>query len=146
MYSFDAAIRGYHQYSKYWYPEVNQKLYLSHKRDNAFDVFSIKTWDKEGRIVGQLPMEVSIITKFLMDRGVKLTETLRITNYRKSPLTQGDLEIPCSVDVYMMSSTVLSRKLIQGIPSWQKISTWSPLMTVVLVRSLRLLFSIEGQD
>ena len=62
---------------------------------------------------GHLPMEVSRITKFLMDRGARLTTTLRTTYYRKSPLMQGGLEIPCSVDVYMMSSTVLSRKLIQ---------------------------------
>ena len=58
-------------------------------------------------------MEVSIITKFLIDRDARLTATLRTTYYRKSHLMQGGLEIPCSVDVYMMSSTVLSRKLIQ---------------------------------
>ena len=49
-----------------------------------------------------------------MDCGSRLTATLRMTYYHKSPLMQGGLEIPCSVDVYMMSSTVLSRKLIQG--------------------------------
>ena len=58
-------------------------------------------------------MEVSRITKFLMDHGARLTANLRTTYYRKSPLMQGGLEIPCSMDVYMMSSTVLSRKLIQ---------------------------------
>ena len=55
MYSFDAAIRGYHYYRKYWQPEVNQKLCLSHERDNAFDVFSIKACDGEVKIVGHLP-------------------------------------------------------------------------------------------
>ena len=48
-----------------------------------------------------------------MDRGVRLTPFLRITYNRRYPLMQGGLEIPYSVDVYMMSSTVLSRKLIQ---------------------------------
>ena len=86
---------------------------MSHERDNAFDVFSIKACDAEGKMFGHLPMEVSRITKFLMDRGARLTTTLRTTYYRKSPLMQGGLEIPCSMDVYMMSSTVLSRKLIQ---------------------------------
>ena len=56
MYSSDAAIIGYHYYRKYWQTEVNQKLYLSHERDNAFDVFPIKACDAEGKIVGHLPM------------------------------------------------------------------------------------------
>ena len=116
MYSFDAAITGYHYYCKYWQPEVNQKLYLLRERDNAFDVFSTKACDAEGKIVDHLPMEVSRITKFLMDCGARLTATLRMTYYFKSPLMQGGLDIPCSVDVYMMSSTVLSRKLIQRYP------------------------------
>ena len=95
MYSFDAAIRGYNYYRKYRQPEVNQKLYLSHERDNAFDVFSVKACDAEGK------MEVSRITKFLMDRGARLIAALRTTYYRRSLLIQGSLEIPCSVNVYM---------------------------------------------
>ena len=58
-------------------------------------------------------MEASRITMFLMDRSARLTATLRTTYYRRSPLMQGSLQKTCSVDVYMMSSTVLSRKLIQ---------------------------------
>ena len=58
-------------------------------------------------------MEASRITMFLMDRSGRLTATLRTTYYRRSPLMQGNLQKTCSVDVYMMSSTVLSRKLIQ---------------------------------
>ena len=120
MYSFDAAIRGYHYYRKYWRPEVNQKLYLSHERDNVFDVFSVKACDAEGK------MEVSRITKFLMDQGARLIVTLRTTYYRRSLLMQGGLEILCSVDVYMMSSTILGkvnttvyrfgRKFLHGAP------------------------------
>ena len=48
-----------------------------------------------------------------MDHSVRLTAALRTTYYRGYPLMQDGLEIPCSLDVYMMSSTVLSRKLIQ---------------------------------
>ena len=58
-------------------------------------------------------MNVSSMTKFLMDCGARLTATLRTNYYRRSLLIQGGLEIPCSVVVYMMSSTVSSRKLIQ---------------------------------
>ena len=89
------------------------KLYLSHERDNTFDVFSIKAYDAEGKIAGHLPTEKSRIIKFLMDRGGRLTATLRTTYYCRSPLMQGGLEIPCFVEAYMMNSTVLNRKLIK---------------------------------
>ena len=58
-------------------------------------------------------MEMSRTTKFLMDHSARLTATLRTTYYRRSSLMQYGLEIPCSVVVYVMSSTVLSGKLIQ---------------------------------
>ena len=53
-------------------------------------------------------MKVSRITKFLMDHGARLIVTLRTTYYRRSLFMQGGLEIPCPVDGYMMSSTVLA--------------------------------------
>ena len=81
MYPFDAAIRGYQYYRKYWQPEEYQKLYLSHERDNVFNVFSVKACDVEGKIVGHLSMEVPRITKFLMDRGARFTGTLKTTYY-----------------------------------------------------------------
>ena len=56
---------------------------------------------------------MSRTTKFLMDHSARLTATLRTTYYRRSSLMQYGLEIPCSVVVYVMSSTVLSGKLIQ---------------------------------
>ena len=43
MHSFDDAIARYHYYRKYWEPEVNQNLYFSYDRDNAFDVFPKKS-------------------------------------------------------------------------------------------------------
>ena len=67
--------------------------------------------DTRGNIVGHLPMEISCITKFLLDRGARIEATLRSTHYRQSPLVQGGLEIPCTVKVSMMP-TQLSKKLI----------------------------------
>ena len=51
-----------------------------------FDVFSIKAYDAEGKIAGHLPMEKSRIIKFLMDRGGRLTATLR-TTFTVDPLS-----------------------------------------------------------
>ena len=56
-------------------------------------------------------MEISRITKFLLDRRARIEATLRSTHYRQSPLVQGGLEIPCTVNVLMMP-TQLSKKLV----------------------------------
>ena len=67
--------------------------------------------DTRGNIVGHLPMEISRMTKFLLDRGTRIEATLSSTHCRQSPLVQGDLEIPCMVKVLMMP-TQLSKKLV----------------------------------
>ena len=41
------------------------------------------------------------MTKFLLDRGAVAQATLSVTHYRRSPLVQGGLEIPCKVSVKM---------------------------------------------
>ena len=64
-----------------------------------------KTFDVEGNIVDHFPVEVSRITKFLMDPGARMTATLRPTYYHQSPLMQGGLEIPCSIEVHMSCTT-----------------------------------------
>ena len=61
MYSFNTPARGYHSYRRYWQLEFNQMLYLS-------------------------PMEISSITKSLLDCGPRIEATLRLTHYRRSPL------------------------------------------------------------
>ena len=51
------------------------------------------------KIVGHLPSEISRATKYLLDRGAMVWCTFSSTHYRRSPLFQGGLEIPCSVKV-----------------------------------------------
>ena len=48
--------------------------------------------------------EISRPTKFLLDRGAKVTAKLTSTHYRKSPLFQGGLEIACEVTVTIPAS------------------------------------------
>ena len=66
--------------------------------------------DTRGKIVGHLPMEISRITRFLLDRGAKIEATLWLTHHRRSSLVQGGLEIRCTVKVSMVP-TQLSKKL-----------------------------------
>ena len=61
-------------------------------------MFAIKVCD-DVKIVGHLPMEISRPTKYLLDRGAVFTVELTSTNYRRSPLIQGSLEIPAKVTV-----------------------------------------------
>ena len=51
--------------------------------------------------VGHLPREVSQITKFLLDRGPKVTATLTSAIFCRSAMVQGGLEITCKVPVKM---------------------------------------------
>lgn len=98
---FNAAIRGYHYYRKYWNPKPGEILICIHEMDNPFDAFAIRTCNREGNTVGHLPRELSRVTKFLMERGAAITAILLETHYRRSPLVQGGLEIPCLVKVEM---------------------------------------------
>ena len=52
-------------------------------------------------IVGNLLMEISQVTKFLLDRGANVSAKLKSTHYRRSPLVRGGIEIPCVVTVSM---------------------------------------------
>ena len=98
---FFSAIRGYHYYRNTWNPEESEVLQCSHELEDTFDLFAIKTCKPEGQIVGHLPMEIARVTKFLLDRGAVIIATLNTTNYRRSPLVQGGLEIACKVTMRM---------------------------------------------
>ena len=89
-------VRDYHHYHKYWHPQVQQKLVYPHEKDNPYDFFAIKVADiASGMIVGHLLMEISRVAKFILDRGARVYVILTSTNYCKSSLVQGGLEIPC---------------------------------------------------
>ena len=98
---FSAAVRGFHFYRRAWVPTEHENLKCANDKNNPFDDFAIKTMDNSGQTVGHLPMELSQITKFLIDRGAKVEAQLSSTNYRRSPLIQGGLEISCDIIVTM---------------------------------------------
>ena len=95
--NFTAALRGFHYYQKIWCPREGEVLNCYHERDDAFDVFAIKTESKNGTTIGYLPREVSRVIEFILDRGAKVTATLTSTNFRRSLLVQAALEIACAV-------------------------------------------------
>ena len=106
-FQFSAAVRDFHYYRKPWLPELEQTLNCFHEEWNTFDRFAIKVCEKDkNEIVGDLPMEISRITKFLLDRGANVSAKLTSTHYRRSPLVQGVIKIPCVVTVSMPGSVI----------------------------------------
>ena len=95
-YEFDSAVRDYHYYRSYWSPQENEILKCYYASGNPFDIFAIKTCsNQDPRAVGHLPQEISHITKYLLERGTEIEAQLTSTQYRRSPITQGGLEIRC---------------------------------------------------
>ena len=80
-----------------------EHLSCTHELGNMFDMFAIKTC-QGNRTVGHLPMEISRATKFLLDRNAIVTTQLRSSRFRRSPLVQGGLEIPCTATVEMIDT------------------------------------------
>ena len=62
-----------------------------HEVGKPFDVFTIKIVNSDKIITGRLPHEISLVTKFLLDRGAVAYAELRSTHYRKSSIMQGGL-------------------------------------------------------
>ena len=57
-------------------------------------------------------MKISRVTKFLPDRGANISAKLTSTHYRRSPLVQGGIEIPCVVTV-STPDTVINQLLMK---------------------------------
>ena len=111
--SLQAAVRGFHVYKAIWEPKDSEVLACSHEENNLHDPFAIKTCQfNSGKIDGHLPMELSRISKFILDRGAKIDVKLPETHYRRSPLVQGGLEIPCDL-VIRMPNTMESGELLK---------------------------------
>ena len=68
--------------------------------------FSIKVCKSNNAqsVVGHLPMEISRITKFILQRDARLQATVTRKHYRRSFLIQRGLEVPCLVTVKMPGS------------------------------------------
>lgn len=97
---FTAAVRGYHYYKAFWKPEPIQVLDCFFNHYNAFDRYAIKVCEiGNSTPIGHLPKEILRITKYLLARGAIATVILTSDHYRRSPLVQGGLEIPCKVSV-----------------------------------------------
>ena len=107
-------------------PTRKWKLVCLFEANNLFDMFAIRACRKDcEKTVGHLPREISSPTKYLIDRVAKITAKLSSIHYRRSPLFQGGLEIPCKVTVTIPASTK-GHLLMQH---YEKYGTWTLLWT-----------------
>ena len=106
-------------------------MVCSHEKNNPYDFFAIKvTVLESGTTVGHLPMENSRDTKYILDRGARVYAVLTSTIYCVSPLVQGGLEIPCRVEIHMLS-TVKNQELIGIYEKYVDILYYQPEETSI---------------
>ena len=97
-FEFSCTVRDYHYYRSIWDPEPEQILNCYHERNNPFDRCAIKCCEIGKKVtIGHMPIEISRVTKFFIDRGATITAQLVGNHYGRSPLVQGGLEIPCKI-------------------------------------------------
>ena len=103
---FSTAVRGFQVYKISWKPEEGKILECLHEENNPYDVFSIKVCKSNNAqgVVGHLPMEISRITKFTLQRGARVQAVVTGKHYWHSALTQDGLEVPCLVTIAMPGS------------------------------------------
>ena len=102
--TFSCAIRGYRVYRNIWQPKESETLQCYHESDNDYGLFAIKACrDAEfhRQIVGDLPLEMSRLTKFLLDHRATVTTTFSGTHC---------LEIPCVVNA-KLTGTKKNKKI-----------------------------------
>ena len=106
-FQFSAAAQGFYFYRKSCLPEPEQVLNGFHEEENTFDRFVIKVFEKDNNeIARHLPMEISRVTKFLLDRGANVSAKLARTYYKRSPLIQSCIEIPRVVTVSVPGNVI----------------------------------------
>ena len=103
------AVKGFQVYCSIWKPFMREELNCDHEYDNAFDCFSIKT-EKDGLVVGHLPREIYIATKFVVVVQ-RLLQKITSDHYKNSPLFQGGLDIRCFV-IVTLPATIRGQLLL----------------------------------
>ena len=75
-------------------------------KNNPYDVFSIKICklNNSQSQVGHLQIQISRITKFILQKGATEQATVTVKHYPRSCVIQDGLEVPCIVTVTMPGS------------------------------------------
>ena len=105
------ASRGFHETRRFWRPQLHQVLDVQMEAGNVFDPYAmalkmrIPGQIEQISVVGHIPREISRFCHFFVLRGGELRGKVRDTNFRRSPLPQGGLEIPITLLVFKRGTT-----------------------------------------
>ena len=101
---FSTALRGFHVQRSCWKPYVKQKIEFRKEKNNQYDKYAVVGCTKLPgkmvlRVAGHMPRKISRYTQFSIKGSVNITAQVISTNTKRSPLTQGGLEIEIKVTV-----------------------------------------------
>ena len=99
-----------------WAPVLDEVLTVQQQPTNPHDCYAIAVKKRlPGTLcdsaVGHLPKEISRYTYLIINHGGRVTCKVKNTQYQRSPLVQGGLEIPAEVTVEMDTSEEISSAL-----------------------------------
>ena len=77
-----ATVRGFHFYKSIWAPTESEVLSCEYEENSPHELFAIKTCQESGRIVIYLPMEISRIIKYFLNRGARIEAKLKVHQCR----------------------------------------------------------------
>ena len=102
--TFFTGLREFRVYRSCWKPYVEQKIDFRKEKNNQYNKYAVAGYTKlPGKIVlcvvGHMPWEISCYTWFAIEGGANITAQVVSTNGKRSPLTQGRLEIEIKVTV-----------------------------------------------
>ena len=92
----DSCIRGYHVYQSVWMPVLGEELICHREPFNSVDRYAVCV-KKDDSIIGHLPKNISRICSLFLRRGGSISCIVAGSRRYLSDLSQGGLEIPCSL-------------------------------------------------
>lgn len=119
VYSFTAAVRGYHHYRKFWKPKENETcLFVRRKQSiRSFCHQNLVKWWEDCWTLTQRNFSChEILSRSWSQLSVKLPSR----HYRRSPLVQGGMEIACLVTAKIpatLKNSKLGEKYLELVKS-----------------------------
>ena len=106
------ASRGFHEYRKIWKPKLGQRLRVAFEKYNVYDPYCCALYARSkctihGRcVVGHIPRELSRFCKYFLDYSGVIDATVTSVDFRRSPIPQGELEIPVNLHIIKSASSI----------------------------------------
>ena len=109
-------------YRKDWSPYIGEKLNFDQERDNVYDSCAVavtkETFDRDNnrtntQVVGHVPFELSRHIFYALQHGRRFTVKVTDVKVRRSPLTQGGLEITSEVCTDWGASNIVKNDVLK---------------------------------